>query len=133
MISYWGVDHGVEISKRDWETNDRSDWYKAWIANRDMLGNDPRAKRNREIQNSKKALGVWGKTAGTHVGTGAALGAGIGALAARRGGGPILRTGASGALAGGATGAATGAVHGHARQRRYAMSHPDYTKRGNKW
>lgn len=133
MISYWGVDHGVEISKRDWETNDRSDWYKAWIANRDMLGNDPRAKRNREIQNSKKALGVWGKTAGTHVGTGAALGAGIGALAARRGGGAVLRTGASGALAGGATGAVTGATHGHARQRRYAMSHPDYTKRGNKW
>jgi hypothetical protein len=133
MISYWGVDHGVEISKRDYETNDRSDWFKTYVANRDMRGNDPRAKRNREIQNSKKALGIYGKTAGSHLGSGAALGAGIGALAARRSG-IGAKTGARfGALTGAGAGAVTGSFHGSVRQRKYALSHPDYTKRGNKW
>jgi hypothetical protein len=155
MISYWGVEHGDEISK----AREHSDNYKAAVYNRDMTGKDPRAKRNRQIARREQ----WkGQAKGAAAGLVGGAAAGAGGLAAARYGKTVasptykagravgftrgksretaqsalkMRKGSYGttAVVGGAGGGLTGQMVGDWKGRKKAYKHPDYTKRGDKW
>jgi len=121
-ISVWGVDHGVEISKKD--PTDRS--FKAQgIAYTDKAGrvNTRREMMRRSGLVSPRSKGHraknWG-TLATHMGTGTAVGGALGAAAGRSLG--SVRQGAvAGAGLGSYVGQATGMSSINNRARRGAI------------
>lgn len=113
--SYWGVEHGDSISKSDKEYTPWKSMKRQGLAFRDRDAAVSVGQASAKNYFSRDSA----KTGARHVGTGAAVGAGAGALLSR--GHNVGATAKGGAIIGGSVGAYTGSVTASNNAQRKAV------------